>query len=103
MIAGARLLAAERAFRHQNLGRDLMRPNEPEPMLFENFGDPGEQMIVPAAEDLEHGRQQPQRLDVRPDTPDRRPHHGADEDHIAAALAASDPAEPAELPKGGPV
>src|SRR5262249_60285621 len=43
------------------------------------------------------------RLKTRPDLPDRRPHHRADENHIAATLLAGKPAKPAELADGGPV
>src|SRR5262245_44611363 len=60
-------------------------------------------MIIAAAEDAVDSRQQPERLEIRPDLPDRRSHHRADENHIAAALLVGKPAKPAELADGGPV
>ena len=72
-------------------------------MLFENRRDALEQMIVTAAEDAEDSRQQPERLEVGSDLPDRRTHDRTDENHIAAALPARKPAERAELAEGRPV
>jgi hypothetical protein len=72
-------------------------------VLFENSGDTLEQMVVATAEDPQDPRQQAERLDIRPDVPNRRAYHRSDEDDVPAALAASDAAEPAELPQGGPV
>jgi len=60
-------------------------------------------MIIAAAEDAVDSRQQPKRLEIRPDVPDRRPHHRADENHVAAALLAGKPTKPAELADGSPV
>src|SRR6266566_3528359 len=100
-IAGP--LAAEGSFRHQDFWRDCMGSKEAEAVLFEDRGNTLEQMIVAAAKDAVDSRQQAQRLEIRPDLPDRRPHHRADENHIAAPLLAGKPAKTAELAEGGPV
>ena len=96
-------LAAQRPLRHQNFRRDFVCANQPEAVLLENCRDALEQAIVAAAQQTDDPRKQPERLEIRPDFPDRRPHHRADEHHIPAALALGDPAEPAELPERGPM
>src|SRR5207245_40769 len=93
MVAVAGPLAAEGSFRHQDFWRDCMGSKEAEAVLFEDRGNTLEQMIVAAAKDAVDSRQQAQRLEIRPDLPDRRPHHRADENHIAAALLAGKPAD----------
>src|SRR5947208_7905825 len=97
MIARAWALAPERAFRHQDFRRDCVCSKQPKPVLFENRGYALEQVIVAAAEYAEDSRQQPQRLEIRSDLPDGRPHHRADENDITAALPTRKPAKRAEL------
>src|SRR5947209_4606763 len=60
-------------------------------------------MIVAATKNTKDPWQQPERFEIRPDLPDRRPRHRADEHDVAATLPASDPAEPAELAQRRPV
>src|SRR5262249_5358152 len=96
-------LAPEGSFRHQDFWRDCVRSHEAKAVLFEDRRDAFEQMVIAAAEDAVDSGQQPKRLEIRPDLPDRRPHHRADENHVAAALLARKPTKPAELAYGGPV
>src|SRR5262245_9704747 len=103
MVSVVGTLAAERSFRHQDFWRDCVGSKEAEAVLFEDRGHALEQMIIAAAENAEDSRQQAERLEIRPDLPDRRPHHRADENHIVAALLAGKPAKPAKLTEGRPV
>src|SRR5689334_7955462 len=103
MIACGRALAPEGPFRHEDLRRDCVCSKQLESMLFENRGYTLEQVIVAAAEYAEDPRQEPQRLEIRSDLPDGRPHHRADENDITAALPTRKPAKFAELSDRGPV
>src|SRR2546423_2128967 len=103
MIACAWAFAPKRAFRHEDFRRDRVCSKQAEPVLFENRSYAREQVIVAAAEYAEDSRQEPQRLEIRSDLPDGRPHHRADENDIATALSARKPAEPAELAHRRPV
>src|SRR5216684_4122208 len=88
MVALARTLAAERSFRHQDIGRDLVRADQPEAVLLEDLRDARQQMVVAATKDAQDPRQQQQR---------------PDEDDVAAAFAAGEAAKSAELPDRRPV
>ena len=103
MVARFGTLAPQRPFRHQDVRRDVVCANQPEAVLFENCRDALEQAIVTAAQEADNSGKQAERFEIRPDFPDRRPHHRADEHHIPAALTLGDPAEPAELPERGPM
>src|SRR5262252_4731517 len=103
MVSVVGALAAERSFRHQDFWRDCVCSHKAKAVLFEDRGNALEQMIVATAEEAVDSRQQPKGLEIRPDLPDRRPHHRADENHIAAALLAGKPAKPAELADCSPM
>ena len=46
----------EASLRHQEIRRDILDPDHPESVLFENAADPGQQMIVAAPEGGQHAR-----------------------------------------------
>ena len=90
---GAVLLArrtARRAGRAASASSGAMSfgAEQPKAVLLEQPADAGLQMIVAAAEHLHELRHQPDRPEVRPDLPKRRPHHRTDEGHVAASLFA---------------
>ena len=72
-------------------------------MLLEQPADPRLQMIVAAAKHLHELRHHPQRAKVRPYIPERRPHHRADEGHVAASFFLGNAQKTAELADPGPV
>ncbi len=86
----------------ENAGRDLMRAEQAEAFLLEQLADAGQQMIVAAAQHAEHARQAPESGQIEPEVADARAQHGADEDDIAAAMAAQLGGEPAELAEMDP-
>src|SRR5262249_56864680 len=87
----------------EDTGDDLVRAHQPETIPHEDFRNARQQMVVAAAKDAQDPRQQPQRLEVGPDSPDRGPHQRSDENDVAAAFAAGEATKPAELPDRRPV
>ena len=88
---------AERARRHQQLGRDVLGRQQTKAVLLEQPPDPRLQMIVAAPEQPHQLRHQPDRPEVRSHLPKRRPHDRADECHVAASLLGGEPLETPEL------
>ena len=88
---------------HQQIGGDILDPDHAEAVLFEDAADAGQQMIVAAPErrpdPAEHANGGP----VEPDLRQRRPHQRADENQIAAVLAAKQFDGPADLADRDPV
>src|SRR5260221_3677591 len=66
-------------------------------------GDYLSKLLYAAAKNAEDARHGPKRLEMGPVLQDCRPHHRADENDIAAAFSARQPAKRAELPDRRPV
>ena len=86
-------ICAKRAFRHQDFRRHLMRAEQAEAVLLEHARHAGQQMIVAAIEMADRSAAAPAASSrSRPiNCVNGRPHHGADEDHVAAAFLAREP------------
>ena len=105
-IAGGVLVrrgAGEASLRHQQIGSDVLDPDHAKPVLFENAADPGQQMIVAAAEGGPDAPEHAKRAPVQPDLRQRRPHQRADENQVAAILRAKQLDRPADLADRNPV
>ena len=79
---------SERADRHQEIRRHILDPDHPKAVAFEDATDAREQMIVAAAKRREHMADHAKRAPIKPDLGQCRPYQRADENQVAAALAA---------------
>ncbi len=91
------------SLRHQNVGGDIPDADHPKTVLFEDAADPRQQMIVTAAKRRPDAAEDADRSPVQPDFRQRRAQQRADEDQVAAALAAEQFCGAAELPDRDPV
>src|SRR6185436_2175362 len=94
---------AERSWRHQELGRNVLGAEQTKAMPLEQPPDARLQMIVAAAEQPYHFRHQPDRPEVGPDLPKRRPHDRTDERGVTASFVGSETQETSELTDPGPM
>ncbi len=99
----ARLAAAQRALRHQDFGRHLMRAEHAETLLLEHLGDARQQMVVAALERPDDPRQHPQGEEIEPQVPNVRTHQAADHHDVAAAFRFGAAAGMAELAEPNPM
>ena len=95
--------AGNASLRHQNVGGDIADADHPKTVLFEDAADPRQQMIVAAAKRRPDAAEDADRSPVEPDFRQRRAQQRADEDQVAAALAAKQFCGAAELPDRDPV
>ena len=95
--------AGNASLRHQDIGGDIPDADHPKTVLFEDAADPRQQMIVAAAKRRQDAAEDADRSPVQPDFRQRRAQQRADEDQVAAALAAEQFCRAAELPDRDPV
>ena len=91
------------SLRHQDVGGDIPDADHPKTVLFKDAADPGQQMIVTAAKRGPDAAKDADRSPVEPDFRQRRAQQRADEDQVAAALAAKQFCGAAELSDRDPV
>jgi hypothetical protein len=80
-----------------------VRAKHAKAVLLDDPPERRQQVIVAAAKRGENPRQQRQRLEVRPDPPERWPGQGADEHDIPASAIACKSIEAAELAEASPL
>ena len=100
---GIRRGAGDASLGHQQIGRDILDADHAKAVLLEDAADARQQMIVAAAKRRPDVAEDAERSPVQPDLRQRRPHQRADEDQVAAALAAKQFCGPAELADRDPV
>ena len=82
---------------HQQVRGDVLDADHPEPILFEDAADAGQQVIVAAAERFQHARHGANRFPVETDLGQSGPHQRADKHQVAAVFSAQQFCKPAEL------
>ena len=102
-INGTRPVPSQRALRHQDARRNLVRTQNVETSLFEDVDDAVKEVAVAATKDAGEPRQQAQRLEVEAQLPQGRADQSADEHHVPATLLPGKAAHAADLPDGDPM
>jgi hypothetical protein len=88
---------------HEDLRRELLRPNNAKPAFFENAGDTRKEFAVPSPKKSRQARKEPDGLEVGPHLRQRRPDERTDERHLGTSLGAGQPREPPNLPELDPM